>query len=658
MKKIILKSLRLTNWRGEISRTTQFNDKETTICGANGLGKSRHFDAFMWLLFGKDREDRKDFNVKSIVNGKPLEKTNAEVEALLEVDNECLKLRRVFVEKWVKPRGEVEQVFKGHETECYWNEAPISVTEYGRRIADIISDSVFKMVTNPAHFVTMPWKAQREQLFAMAGTLTDDEIANGNATFTALLERINGKPIADFKRELNARKKRLKESFEQIQPRIDQTRKLMPEEFDFEELEGEITEIDAKLADIDKAIADKAEQMRQAYEEEQEQMMAIARTIADLKSEQQRILLEARNTAKEEATNGNARVRELELEVASKENEAKITTQSFNISLGGCNRLKTQLETLEADAQHLREMWYKANEAEWQGETICPHCGQDLPTEKIAEAKSVFNTHKAEQIAGINTRGKAIKAEIEATRQQLAEAEAQYKRESEAIDAINAELARLKNALREVPTVTPKPINIEDLPECVELEKQIAEWEKKKGEVAPKEQGNTDELQASKKELQALRDNAKAMLANKGRIAECNSQIDMLEEEGKKLSQQIADAEREEYTLQQFTKTRIEECEKRINGLFTMVTFRLFDTTLDGNETETCVPLVNGVPYPVTNTAGQMNAGLDIINALSRFYGISAPIFIDGRESVNNIIDTEAQIINLCVTDDKEIIVR
>ena len=47
-----------------------------------------------------------------------------------------------------------------------------------------------------------------------------------------------------------------------------------------------------------------------------------------------------------------------------------------------------------------------------------------------------------------------------------------------------------------------------------------------------------------------------------------------------------------------------------------------------------------------------MNAGLDIINTLCKFYGVCAPIFIDNRESVNDIIETESQIINLVVNKD------
>jgi len=136
------------------------------------------------------------------------------------------------------------------------------------------------------------------------------------------------------------------------------------------------------------------------------------------------------------------------------------------------------------------------------------------------------------------------------------------------------------------------------------------------------------------------------------------NEIVELEAKGKQLAQQIADVECEEFTMLNFTKTRIEECERRINGLFTMVTFRLFEYTIDGNESEACVPLVNGVPFGAANTAGQINAGLDIINALVRFHGVSAPIFVDGRESVNRLIPTESQIINLVVTNDKELTVR
>ena len=73
------------------------------------------------------------------------------------------------------------------------------------------------------------------------------------------------------------------------------------------------------------------------------------------------------------------------------------------------------------------------------------------------------------------------------------------------------------------------------------------------------------------------------------------------------------------------------------NRLFEIVKFKLYDRTIEGNEFETCIPTnKQGVLISATNTAEKVNAGVDVINVLSRFYNVSAPIFCDGAESVNN----------------------
>ena len=200
MKQVILKSLSLCNFKGEKERTTLFNPDATTISGGNGLGKSRHFDAFIWLLFGKDTQDRKDYEVKTRVNGVELHNVECSVSGVIVIDGQEITLKRAFVEDWVKPRGQVERVFKGNHTECWWNETPVNVGEYTKRIEAIIEPSLFKMITNPAFFVGMNWKLQREQLFQLAGTITDAEIASRNPEFAVLLDKISGKTLADFKK--------------------------------------------------------------------------------------------------------------------------------------------------------------------------------------------------------------------------------------------------------------------------------------------------------------------------------------------------------------------------------------------------------------------------------------------------------------------------
>ena len=141
-------------------------------------------------------------------------------------------------------------------------------------------------------------------------------------------------------------------------------------------------------------------------------------------------------------------------------------------------------------------------------------------------------------------------------------------------------------------------------------------------------------------------------------IDKAKEEISRLEEAGRELSQSIATIEKQEYTATQFTKKKIEDCEERINSMFSIVKFQLFDYTQEGNEFEVCTPIVNGTPYAVANTASQVNAGLDIINTLCKFNNICAPVFIDGAESVNNYIDIPSQMILLQVTKDKQLVIK
>ena len=127
MKRVTLKSLTLCNFKGEKERTTNFNPDVTTISGGNGLGKSRHFDAFIWLLFGKDSKDRKDYEIKTRIDGQELHNVECSVTGVIEVDGEEITLKRALMEDWVKPSGQFERVFKGNITECWWNDNPVNL---------------------------------------------------------------------------------------------------------------------------------------------------------------------------------------------------------------------------------------------------------------------------------------------------------------------------------------------------------------------------------------------------------------------------------------------------------------------------------------------------------------------------------------------------
>lgn len=652
MKQVILKSLTLCNFKGEQARTTAFNSDVTTIAGGNGLGKSRHFDAFIWLLFGKDAHDRKDYEIKTRVNGEELHKCECSVTGVIDVDGDTITLKRSFVEDWVKPRGQVEQVYKGNHTECWWNDAPVNVAEYDKRIQSIVDSSVFKMITNPTFFVNMKWQLQREQLFQLAGVVTDAEIAAGNPQFAKLLDVISGKSLADHKKELAARKKRLSEELKQIQPRIDQTQKMKPEPEDFAAIEAQIADIDKQISEIDAQIADVNTAIRKQYEAEQVKQSRVN----ELTTQAQQVVFDAKTKAQDAAFEANAQRREIANEIKTLQSQLDVNKRNCTAIQVDIARIHRDIDKCKGEQDTLRESWHKENAKEYSGETTCPHCGQALPDDMIAKAKDVFDKAKIGKLSDITNKGKSLGekiAQLEADAAKMQKYVDEYREENKVLEECVKDAQATLETLPEEATAEVIPDNI---PEWVELQKQIADI---KATISTDNTGvDTSALQTAKADLNKQRNELSTRLAKRGAIKRCDDEITNLEARGKELSQAIADIERDEYTVEQFTRAKIDECEKRINAKFKFVTFRLFDYTLDGNPVDTCIPLCDGVPYGGANTASQVNAGLDIINALCAYYGICAPIFIDNRESVNNIIPVQSQIINLVVTNDNKLTIQ
>jgi len=650
MKRVLLRSLSMRNFRGEQERTTTFNEKETWICGRNGLGKSRHFDATIWLLFGKDSCDRKDYEIKTRINGEELHKVETSVTGVFDVDGETITLKRAIVENWVKPHGKTEQEFRGNVTECWYNETPVSVTEYAKRVDAIIDATLFKMITNPEFFVSMNWKDQREQLMKMAGDITDESIVAGHPEFVALMNSISGKSLADFRKELAAKRKRLQNELAEIQPRIDQTQKMLPESVNVDELKDAIAKCDADIAECDKMIADASAAVRAAYEAAQER----EKEIGKLKVKQQEIINAAKIQAQDDATKANAeRVNtESELRTMNSEFSSKnIEVKRINAEIDAD---KEQIEKCNNQRENLLREWEKVNGEQYAGDDVCPHCHQPLPQEMRETALNEFNNRKSGMLAEISKQGKKNNEIKEGFEKSLADKETKLAGLEKDIADLDARIKEKQQWIIEHPSVKPVEVNAQDIPAWVELQDKIDAIKNVKIEEKPQ----TDELSEKKRGLNAKRDELRAELAKDDQRKKGLEEIERLEKSGKSLAQQIADIEKEQFMADEFVRVRVTECERRINAMFTMVQFRMFDYTQEGNAVETCIAMVNGVPYPVANSASQVNAGLDIINALCRYYETSAPIFIDNAESVNEHIQTESQIINLVVSNDNELIIK
>ena len=89
--------------------------------------------------------------------------------------------------------------------------------------------------------------------------------------------------------------------------------------------------------------------------------------------------------------------------------------------------------------------------------------------------------------------------------------------------------------------------------------------------------------------------------------------------------------------------------------MFTKVGFKLFAEQVNGGLSETCEAVVNNTTFSKANTAGQINAGMDIIRTISRYKEIYVPVFVDHLESINDLLPLSSQVISLLVSREAEL---
>ena len=292
MKQIELISIKLEDFRGTKSLELQLDGKDTIVRGANGTGKTTILDAYLWCLTGKDSQGRTDCEIKRREDGETLPKVDASVTVVLRVDGEPWTLKRTLHEKWQKPRGTTEEQFKGNETLTEVNGVPTSVTEYSQQVGALMPYDRIITLTMAGYFFTQPWQDMRTQLIEMTGVSREEierAVVASDARFAKLTDKLTGKTLEGYRREILASKRKTRTELEGIQPRIDQTEKLKPEEGDKTALLGERAKVEYQLTKLRTSERSRLDSY-QAHLDERKRLLA---RISDLELEQQQIVRKA-----------------------------------------------------------------------------------------------------------------------------------------------------------------------------------------------------------------------------------------------------------------------------------------------------------------------------------------------------------------------------
>ena len=664
MKQIKLLSMHIQNFKGCKDRTIEFGEK-CRISGANATGKTTIFDAFTWLLFGKDSLGSSDFDIRPLdANGKMVDNIEISVEAKLSVDGDEYDLKKVQKQKWVKKRGTDTREFQGNVNEFDINGYPKVQKEFKEFISGIVDEDVFNLITNPAAFNSLPWKKQREILMKFVGNFSDVDIAQTfGEKYEKLIPELKIASTDDILKKYTKTKNTLNKDMTEIPARIDEVSKQLVIA-DVGALEVEKIAKEVALRKVEDELSGGNNKLEEINSKRQE-IMNLKFHISEIQNEENQKLFDKSKALRDDLVAKEDALRSIKREIADTNSEIHSVHSKYEWSVKEVKRLQDEWKTEKVKT--FPEMI--PMEPIPESASVCPTCGQNLPEDVIQrnienyEKKKQayedkytndviqFKEQKAKRISEIEVAG----TEAATDRDKYKNREGELRKSMAELDSKLAEAQKAYNSAQEELDRYPKTADISENADYKATIGKISALEKEIESMSTDASGRA-ELEAKKAVLkdEIAEIAGKILAADNTKIKE---RITELEEEQKAVGQKIAEQEQMIDLTEDFIREKMNRISARVNEMFKIVSFKLFDDQINGGLKETCECTVNGVPLSSLNNGHRIIAGLDIIQSLSNLYEVSCPVFIDNSEAVNevNFPEMNAQMIHLAVTDNKEL---
>ncbi len=629
-----LNKLRIENFKGIKSFVGDFDGTHSVIEGKNGAGKTSVYDAFLWLLFGKDSQGKSDFEVRpEDSNNNPIKGLVLCVEADISFDGTIHTFKKEHHEKVVKGQ------LRGYETLCWIDEVPKKISDYSKYLAGLITEDTFKMVTNLKHFSEdLHWKERRAVLLDIAGEI------GAPTGFDELLATLNGRTLDEYKKVLSEQKKRHTEECKEINPRIDELQKGLDVYAcsDTAATEKQRDNITAEIAAIDKE--------RKGLLDSEKQRQETMETINALKSDRA-----GRERRLANDTTGIQKLLDLKAEITTKLAATQEKVTAAEAQLRNQNALVTEQQDLLTAAQRrlndARSEYKAASES--QESNTCYACKQTLPADKIAEIEA----KRKDRLTEIAERGNALMADVKSITKRLEKCRAELKPSQDNIRNIKAVLREGNEYKAEQFKKLDARIALnETLPpekdeEWQNLTKEIKALTAGLGRpVSEQLQGLETKRNAKSDELAGL-DKA---LAQADRMADDTARIAELEIKEKTLSGKIANIDAQLNDIDGYKAAESSLIEAAVNSKFAHVKFKLFKQQLNEGLKDCCEAMLDGVTYKGCSYGEKIFVGIDIINVLSGHYDLNVPLFIDNAEGLTLPIEAKSQTIELYARPDVE----
>ena len=634
MNYIKIKRLALENFKCHRNLVLDFNGGNASIYGDNATGKTSVYDALTWLLFGKDSHGNGEKNIEIKLLGEDGEVRDhnaiTAVEAVLLVNGEEVTLRRTYQEVWSTKRGRGEATYDGNTSEYYVDGVPCKKYAFAEKVESLVGEDTFRMLTSVSHFPAgISWQERREVLFRVANVAGDREIMLTDEKFFPLIEGMGKLSLEDYKKKLLSDKRAYVGAKTDIPARISECQKTIEDVdgMDFgaarakiEALTVEKDALEAELLSIERNTA--AENKRMEIREVQLELTALDNENKAYRASQ---LANAPDTA------------------AMRANLTRLQTQ-HNVKIRTVENDRAYVQRLDSDIASARSRWIAVNGESFAGGN-CPTCGQVLPAAQLKAATDGFEAQKAKRLR-----------EIEQTANGSKDARAAV---LERITSTEAEIAELESAItKEAGLLTAAESNViplSDIEGYAEARAAIqARIEGLNGELMDIMSGTSAaraklivQISEIKQEIASWN----VYLGKESLLEYSRKRVEELQEDARNAAEKLDAIEEVLFLIDEYSRYKTQFVENSINGMFRIARFRLFREQANGGVEDRCDVVYEGVPYININSGAKINVGIDIINTLSRAYGVTVPLFVDNAESVTNLEQSECQIIRLVVSE-------
>ena len=639
MTTIRIKKLTLENFKCHKNLTLDFMGGNASVYGDNATGKTSIYDALTWLLFGKDSQGNGEKNIEikplNILGEVKDHDAITSVEAVLLVNGEEVSLKRTYQEVWTTQRGSSEATYNGNTSEYYVDGVPCKKFAFTDKVNELVDEDTFRMLTSVSHFANgITWQDRRAVLFRVAGVMDDTQIMATNETFKPLLDSMGRLSLDDYKKKLLAEKRGFV---------------------------GARTELPARISECEKTIADveglnfgeakaKIEMLTAQRESLEAQLLAIEHNSAvdrkriEIREAQLELnTIETENRAFRASQMANAP------DISSMRSNLTRLQMQHSAKLNAQENENAYIRSLDSEIASARDRWIATNSETFAGGS-CPTCGQALPATQLKAATEAFEAQKAKRLREIEQTANARKDARTAAIDRLGAM-------SNEIVALESEITKISGIITAAEKAVIVPVDMAD------YQVNIAAVNDKinalSGELADMMADSTAaraDLQRQITEVRGQISGQMEIISKESLLEYSRKRVEELKEDARNAAQCLEAIESMLFLIDEYSRYKTKFVEDSINSMFRIARFRLFREQANGGVEDRCDVVYEGVPYISINNGAKINVGIDIINTLSKSYGVTVPLFVDNAESVTKIESSDTQIIRLVVSEnDKEL---